>query len=240
MIEIKNLSVNYNKEKAIDNLTFSMGKGKSYAIIGKSGCGKTTLLYTIAGLISHYEGEVHIDGDDIENKRDTTSLILQNLGLFPWCTVYKNVELGLKSMKLSKADKKNLVNEILCELGIEEYREKYPKELSGGQKQRVAIARTLVKNPEVLMLDESTSALDSITKEKIQDLLLEIHEKRENTTILVTHSIEEAVYLGEYIVVMEKGKIKTTIHNKFFGLKEFREKEEYFHICNEVRRKLYE
>ncbi|WP_291652994.1 ABC transporter ATP-binding protein [Clostridium sp.] len=232
MIKMSDLTVKYKNEKAIDNLSLSIEKGKTYAIIGKSGCGKTTLLYTIAGLISNYEGKLEIEGE--------TSLILQNLGLFNWFTVYKNIELGLNKYKFAKKEKEKLVNDVLKELDLVALKYKYPKELSGGQKQRVAIARTIISNPETLLLDEATSALDSINKEKIQDLLLDIKDKRNNTMILVTHSIEEAVFLGEYIVVMKEGKIHSIINNRYFGDKDIRRKQEYIEICNEVRGKLYD
>ncbi|MBU6136544.1 ABC transporter ATP-binding protein [Clostridium tertium] len=232
MIKISDLTVKYKNEKAIDSLSLSIEKGKTYAIIGKSGCGKTTLLYTIAGLISNYEGKLEIEGE--------TSLILQNLGLFNWFTVYKNIEFGLNKYKFTKKQKEKLVNDVLKELDLLSFKNKYPKELSGGQKQRVAIARTIISNPETLLLDEATSALDSINKEKIQDLLLDIKDKRNNTMILVTHSIEEAVFLGEYIVVMKDGKIHSIINNRYFGDKDIRKKQEYIEICNEVRGKLYD
>lgn len=181
MIKIQNLTVKYKDETAIENLNLSIEKGKSYAIIGKSGCGKTTLLYTMAGIISNYEGDLEIEGD--------TSLILQNLGLFNWFTVYKNILLGLNKSKFTKEEKSELVNKIIDELDLNEVKNKYPKELSGGQKQRVAIARTIISNPEILLLDEATSALDSINKEKIQELLLDIKNKKKITMILVTHNI---------------------------------------------------
>lgn len=232
MIKIKNLTVKYKDEIAIEDLNLSIEKGKSYAIIGKSGCGKTTLLYTMAGIISNYEGILEIEGD--------TSLILQNLGLFNWFTVYKNILLGLNKSKLTKEEKNSLVNEIIDELDLNEVKNKYPKELSGGQKQRVAIARTIISNPEILLLDEATSALDSINKEKIQELLLDIKNKKNITMILVTHNIEEAVFLGEEIIVMKDGKIDSIISNKYFGDKNIRMKKEYIEICNEVRGKLYD
>lgn len=232
MIKIKNLTVKYKDEIAIEDLNLSIEKGKSYAIIGKSGCGKTTLLYAMAGIISNYEGILEIEGD--------TSLILQNLGLFNWFTVYKNILLGLNKSKLTKEEKNSLVNEIIDELDLNEVKNKYPKELSGGQKQRVAIARTIISNPEILLLDEATSALDSINKEKIQELLLDIKNKKNITMILVTHNIEEAVFLGEEIIVMKDGKIDSIISNKYFGDKNIRMKKEYIEICNEVRGKLYD
>lgn len=232
IIKIKGLSVRYKEEIAIDKLSLSIERGKSYAIIGKSGCGKTTLLYTMAGLISNYEGELEIGGE--------TSLILQNLGLFNWFTVYRNISLGLNKSDLSKEEKDKLVNRIINELGLADIKHKYPKELSGGQKQRVAIGRTIINNPEILLLDEATSALDSINKEMIQELLLEIKIEKNITMILVTHNIEEAVFLGEEIIVMKDGRINSIIPNKYFGDKDIRTKNEYIEICNKVRGSLYD
>lgn len=232
IIKIKGLSVRYKEEIAIDKLSLSIERGKSYAIIGKSGCGKTTLLYTMAGLISNYEGELEIGGE--------TSLILQNLGLFNWFTVYRNISLGLNKSDLSKEEKDKLVNRIINELGLADIKHKYPKELSGGQKQRVAIGRTIINNPEILLLDEATSALDSINKEMIQELLLEIKIEKNITMILVTHNIEEAVFLGEEIIVMKDGRINSIIPNKYFGDKDIRTKNEYMEICNKVRGSLYD
>lgn len=232
IIKIKDLSVKYKEEIAIDKLNLSIEKGKSYAIIGKSGCGKTTLLYTMAGLISNYEGKLEIEGE--------TSLILQNLGLFNWFTVYKNISLGLNKSNLSIEEKEKLVNRIINELGLADIKHKYPKELSGGQKQRVAIGRTIINNPEILLLDEATSALDSINKEMIQELLLEIKIEKNITMILVTHNIEEAVFLGEEIIVMKDGRIDSIIPNKYFGDKDIRTKNEYIEICNKVRGSLYD
>lgn len=232
MIQVKSLIVKYQNKTAIDNINLTIDSSKTYAIIGKSGCGKTTLLYTMAGIISNYEGALEVEGE--------TSLILQNLGLFNWFTVYKNVELGLNGMRIEKDKKDKIINDILIELDLLDHKNKYPKELSGGQKQRVAIARTLIKNPNILLLDEATSALDSITKEKIQDLLLKIQVKRKNTIVLVTHSIEEAVFLGQKIIVMKDGKIDSIINNDYFGDKDIRRKYEYLDICNEVRGRLYD
>lgn len=232
IIKIKDLFVRYKEEIAIDNLNLSIEKGKSYAIIGKSGCGKTTLLYTMAGLISNYEGELEIKGE--------TSLILQNLGLFNWFTVYKNISLGLNKSNLSKEEKDKIINRVINDLGLADIKHKYPKELSGGQKQRVAIGRTIINNPEILLLDEATSALDSINKEMIQELLLEIKIEKNITMILVTHNIEEAVFLGEEIIVMKDGRIDSIIPNEYFGDKDIRKKNEYIEICNKVRGSLYD
>lgn len=233
MIKIDNLVVTYGKEVVLKEVSLDISKGTSYAIIGPSGCGKTTLLYTMAGLIKEQSGKIEID-------RDKVSLILQNLGLFPWKSSEENIMMGLKRSSLSKDDKLGKVGQLLKELEIEDIRKKYINELSGGQKQRVAIGRTLINNPEILLLDEATSALDAMTKEKIQELLLEIHLKRKNTMVIVTHSIEEAVFLGEKIIVMIDGSIKEVIENQYFGDREIRKKQEYFHVCNKVRSALYD
>ena len=232
MISIKDLSVKYKEETAIDNLNLYIEGGKSYAIIGKSGCGKTTMLYTMAGIISNYEGKLEVEGE--------SSLILQNLGLFNWFTVYKNIILGLNKSNLSKEEKEIRVNNIIEKLGLSDVKYKYPKELSGGQKQRVAIARTIIRNPKILLLDEATSALDSINKEKIQELLLDIKKENNITMVLVTHNIEEAVFLGEEIIVMKDGRIHSVIKNQYFGDTDIRRKKEYIEICNKVRGKLYD
>lgn len=240
MIKIEKLTVKYGQKKVLKEVSLDISKGTSCAIIGKSGCGKTTLLYSIAGILEKSSGEILLDNNPLEISNGKISLILQNLGLFHWKTVEKNILMGLKKSSLKRNKKKILVSEILGELDILEYKNKYINNLSGGQKQRVAIGRTLISNPEIIMLDEATSALDAMTKEKIQNLLLDIHLKRKNTMIFVTHSIEEAVFLGKEIIVMEDGEIKSIIENKYFGDKEIRKKEEYFYICNRLRRELYE
>lgn len=241
MISIKNVTFAYENTKVLKEVSLDVPRGTSYAIIGASGSGKTTLLYSLAGLVSINEGDIRIDGQSVrEEGCKSVTLILQNLGLFPWKTVRDNVLMGLKKEKLSKEEKVKRVEELLNELDIYSIKDKYIDDISGGQKQRVAIGRALVSGEEVLLLDEATSALDSMTKEKIQDLLLEIHLKRNNTMVFVTHSIEEAVFLGEKIVVMEKGKIKEVISNPYFKDKELRKRKEFFDICMEVRRSLYE
>ncbi len=240
MIRVEKLTVKYNDNIALKEVSLEIPKGTSCAIIGLSGCGKTTLLYSIAKVIEKDSGEIYINKEKINESNIKKSLILQQLGLFPWKTVEKNILMGMKRNNLNKHEKNVEIDKVLKELGIADIKNKYIKELSGGQKQRVAIARSIVNNPEIFMLDEATSALDSINKEKIQDLLLDIHIKRKNTMICVTHSIEEAVFLGEKIVVMEDGNIKSTIQNKYFKDKEIRKKEEYLRICNEVRSKLYD
>ncbi len=240
MIEIKDLCFSYGSEAALKNINLNIEKNTTCAIIGPSGCGKTTLLYIMAGLLSSTSGKVIIDGEELKDIRKSTGIILQNTGLLPWKSVWNNASLGLKARGLNKTIIDKKVSSILEALGILEHKNKFPEQLSGGQKQRAAIARTLVTEPDLLLLDEASSALDAITKEYIQNLILDIYKKKNMTMVLVTHSIEEAVFLGQKIVVMERAAVKHIIDNPYFGDENIRSKPEYFNICLEVRKWLYE
>lgn len=235
MIDVKNLTVCYGSEKALDEVSFTIEKNTTCAIIGPSGCGKTTLLYCLAGLLAPMTGSVGISEQPIKGIRKDTALILQDYGLFPWKTVWKNVSLGLQVRGIDKRMEKQLVGSILVELGIEKYKQKFPMELSGGQKQRVAIARSLALNPDLLLMDEPSSALDAITKEHLQNLILRLYKAHPMTIMMVTHSIEEAVFLGQKIVIMDHGKIKTILDNPYFGDENLRSKQKFYDVCLEVR-----
>lgn len=240
MIEINDLNFNYGKEKVLDNINLNIRKNTTCAIIGPSGCGKTTLLYCLAGILNCEEGKIKINHKKLNGVRKETGVILQENGLLPWKTVWDNVALGLKCRNIDKKIIKTKVYEILKSLNIEDQSNKLPGNLSGGQKQRVAIARTLVTEPDLLLLDEASSALDAITKENIQNLLLDIYKDREITMIMVTHNIEEAVFLGQKIIVMNNGRIKSVIDNKYFGDRDIRLKPEFYNVCIKVRKLLYE
>jgi NitT/TauT family transport system ATP-binding protein len=240
MIQIKDLNYSYGNEKVLDNINLNIPKRTTCAIIGPSGCGKTTLLYIMAGLLPFSRGQVVIDNSPLMSVRKKTGIILQNKGLLPWKTVWDNIALGMLARKLDRKTIEERITSTLKELSIWEHKDKFPSQLSGGQMQRVAIARTLVTDPDILLLDEATSALDAITQEKIQNLILELYKRNSITLLLVTHSIEEAVFLGQNIVVMERGSIKRIIENPYFGDSEIRSKQEYYQICNEVRESLYE
>lgn len=236
MIDVKNLSVFYGSEGALDKVSFNLEKNTTCAVIGPSGCGKTTLLYCLAGLLAPDSGSVMVNGEQIKGIRQDTALILQDYGLFPWKTVWKNVALGLQVRGGDRKQDKLSVEAILKELGIEQYKNKYPIELSGGQKQRVGIGRALALKPDLLLMDEPTSALDAITKEHLQNLILKLYKSHPMTVMLVTHSIEEAVFLGQRIAVMDKGKIRVILDNPYFGDEDLRSKQDYYDICLRVRR----
>ncbi|WP_069999306.1 ABC transporter ATP-binding protein [Cellulosilyticum sp. I15G10I2] len=238
MIAIKDLCFSYGTEKVLDRIDLTVPKNTTCAVIGPSGCGKTTLLYTLAGLLHFDLGTVLINGERPVGRQKETGVILQDYGLLPWKTVWANVALGLKARGFNKLEVKDKVHAILEELNILELKNKYPAQLSGGQKQRVAIARALVLNPDLLLLDEATSALDAMTKEHIQNLLLKLYKKHPLTMVFITHSIEEAVFLGQQIVIMEKAGIKKVIANPYFGDETIRSKMDYYKICLEVRKYL--
>jgi len=238
MIDVKNLAVHYDSERALDDVSFAIEKNTTCAIIGPSGCGKTTLLYCLAGLLAPKAGNVSVNGQPIEGIRKETAVILQDYGLFPWKTVWKNVSLGLQVRGIDKKQMKQLVEDILRELGIEQYKHKYPMELSGGQKQRVAIARALALKPDLLLMDEPSSALDAITKEHLQNLILKLYKAHPMTIMLVTHSIEEAVFLGQRIIIMDKGKIRAILDNPYFGDEDLRNKQDFYDVCLKVRQSM--
>lgn len=235
MIKVSNLDFSYQNEKVVENIDFSIQEGKSLAIIGPSGCGKSTLIYLLAGLLIPDQGIIKINGKIINNIRKKTGVILQNYGLFPWKTVFANVALGLKVRDYDKKKVNKMVENALEKMGIRDLSNKYPAELSGGQNQRVAIARSLVLNPDLLLMDEPFSALDALTREEMQNLILKIHKENKLSYLIVTHNIDEAVFLGQDIAVMKDGEFIHMIDNPYFGDLKLREKEEFFELCKELR-----
>lgn len=239
MIEIKDLSVKYSGSKeeflALDNLNLNVENGDICTIIGPSGCGKSTLLHVLSGILKDYDGNILIDGIEINPKLHRIGLVLQNYGLLPWKNIEDNALLGLK-LKGEKPDEYK--NYILQELGLLPMSKRYPKELSGGQKQRVAIARAFILKPNLLLMDEPFSALDAITREEMQQLFLEVWKKNKVTTIFITHSIDEAICLGRKIVILSPspGKVLHIIDNKTFGLNNLRFQDEYHALSKDIRK----
>ncbi|TDO94870.1 NitT/TauT family transport system ATP-binding protein [Halanaerobium saccharolyticum] len=235
MIEVKDLDFAYQKEEVLKNINLEVKKGESLAVIGPSGCGKTTLLYLLAGLEQADRGTIKINSQLLTGIRDRSGVILQDYGLFPWKTVYNNLALGLKIRGAVGREIKAKVNSALKRLKISELKDKYPAELSGGQKQRVAVGRALVLAPDLLLMDEPFSALDALTREEMQNLILEIHARESFTYVLVTHDIAEAAFLGHKIAVIKEGKIAAVLENPHFGEKDLREKEEFFELQKKLR-----
>lgn len=235
IIDVKNLDVYYGREAAVRQLNLMVKEKETCAIIGPSGCGKTTLLYALAGLIQPTSGEILIRGESLKKPRLETGLILQNYGLLPWKRVRENLIFPLKARGVGKGIADERVDRVLHQLGLIEFQGKYPEELSGGQKQRVAIGRSLVLQPDLLLMDEASSALDAMTKELIQNMVLEITRKNQMTLVFVTHNIEEAVFLGQNILVMKKGTVVRSIENPQYGLENLRNQMSFYETCLQVR-----
>lgn len=209
MVELRGLSIDFpiageppRRLRAVADVSAAFPPGGVSAVLGPSGCGKTSIVNAMAGLLCPSSGEVRIDGKPLLGIRPRTAVIFQDFGLLPWRSVQANAELGLAVAGISAPERRRRVEPILRELGLADFVRFYPDRLSGGMKQRVAIARALATEPDLLLMDEPFSSLDALTREAAQDFLLELRRRRRHTTIVVTHSIEEAAYLAEAVFVM--------------------------------------
>jgi len=239
MIVVSELGFGYQEQAPLFRaFTWAVACGESWAIIGPSGCGKTTLLYLLAGLRSPHTGSVTVGGEPVLKPRRQTGLILQDYGLLPWATVAENVALGLQIRDVPVAERQQTVERWLARLGIAELADQYPGQISGGQRQRAAIARTLALEPDLLLMDEPFSSLDALTREGLQNLVVELGLEGSLTTVLVTHSIEEAVFLGRRILVLPAPPIATAqvIENPSAGGIGYRGDAEFYRQCSQVRR----
>jgi NitT/TauT family transport system ATP-binding protein len=241
MIQVKDLRVEYRqggiKLVALDRVNLNVKKGEICAVIGPSGCGKTTLLYVLAGILKPTSGTVLVNNTEVCPKRRETAIILQDYGLMPWKTAWQNTVIGMEIRGFDKVAKNAKAEQVLQELGIYEYRNSYPSQLSGGQRQRVAIARAISLEPDLLLMDEPFSSLDAITRESLQETLLKIWQANRITVVIVTHSVEEAVFLGHKVAVFSKrpGRVMKVIVNGFAGDRNLRSKPEFYKMCTEVR-----
>ncbi|WP_449538201.1 ABC transporter ATP-binding protein [Ferdinandcohnia sp. Marseille-Q9671] len=210
MLAVKNVSRTFSNGTAgFANVSFETKKGEIIGVLGTSGCGKSTLLRVLSGLDPGYSGEVKINGDIIQSVHEKVGVIFQESRLMPWLTVIENISFGLRNDK----ERIEKAQEYVRLVGLQGFESHYPKDISGGMAQRVSIARALITAPEVLLLDEPFSALDAFTKMQLQDLLLTIWNTYQSTMILVTHDIDEALYLCDRIVVLkgQPGEIYQTI-----------------------------
>lgn len=214
MIEFKNVNKNFKNKKVLKDISFNINKGELVSIIGASGCGKTTTLKMINRLINPSSGQILIDGENIASKdiiklRRNVGYVIQQTGLFPHMTVRENIEL---ISTIEKNDKKKISEktvELMEMVGLEkdEYLDRYPTELSGEQQQRVGVARAFATNPEVILMDEPFSALDPITRNQLQDELLELQNTLKKTIVFVTHDMDEAIKISDRICIMNEGEI---------------------------------
>lgn len=220
---VKNVSLSYDNGKvsAIENVSFSVSADTVCVIIGPSGSGKSTLLRTIAGIEKNFDGNIFLGEEKLSPKTKKIGFVPQNYGLYPWLTVKENILIGVKIKEKIDDNIISKMNNIMESLGIFDFRHRFPRELSGGQQQRVSLARAFLLDADLLLMDESFSALDAITREETQNIFLSLWEKHKLITVLVTHDVEEALYLGKTIIVLsKKGRIWEILNNPFFGNRE--------------------
>ena len=199
--------------QVLDNVHLDIAPGEFISIVGASGCGKSTLLRLILGLDEKYDGRILLDGKPIQGTGLERGIVFQDHRLFPWLNVEQNVAVGLKNSPLSAAQKRETVREHIELVGLQDFIDAYPHQISGGMAQRVAIARGLVNRPRVLLLDEPLGALDALTRARLQGELQHIWAREKITMILVTHDVDEAVFLGDRVVVMQPnpGRIRRVL-----------------------------
>lgn len=199
--------------QVLDGIDLNVRSGEFVAVVGASGCGKSTLLRLILGLDDHYEGHITLGGTPVQGTGRERGIVFQDHRLFPWLTVEQNIAVGLRNSPHTAAQKRDLVAEHVALVGLEGFEQSYPHQISGGMAQRVAIARGLVNRPRVLLLDEPFGALDALTRARLQTELQRIWEKERITMILVTHDVEEAVFLGDRVVIMQPhpGRIRRIV-----------------------------
>jgi ABC-type nitrate/sulfonate/bicarbonate transport system ATPase subunit len=251
MIKFEDIVFRYNNETPIfDKFSWQVNAGETWAIIGPSGCGKSTLLYLAAGLRQPSDGRVLVNGQTLQRPRPETGLILQDYGLLPWATIRENVQLGLRVRRFYGPDgthapqdydpayAESRVEAWLDRLGILEQADKYPGQVSGGQRQRTAIGRTLVLEPDLLLMDEPFSSLDVPTREDLQNVVMNLQHETGVAIVLVTHNIEEAVFLGRRILVLTEPPTHKPliVDNSQAATPEYRNSLAYLEQCNHVRR----
>lgn len=240
MIEIRDLKVEYknryNKITAIEDVNLKINEGEICAIVGPSGGGKSTFLKVLAGIIKKYSGQALINGDPVDPRVHRIGFIPQDYGLIKWKTAEENILLAARIKDGSKNIDREYYDDIVDKLKIRNIKSRYPDDLSGGQRQRISIARAFLLKPDLLLMDESFSALDAMTREGVQELFLKVWRKNKVTTILITHDIKEAIYLGEKIVIFSSapGKVLKNIENNLFSKPYLEFSKEY----GEVNRKI--
>jgi NitT/TauT family transport system ATP-binding protein len=218
-VELVDISKTYfnvsNKEeiKALNGISVTVEDGEFISIIGPSGCGKTTLLRIISGLEQPSTGKIFLRGKEIEKPYGQVGLIFQEYALFPWRTVIDNIDFGLEIKKFPRKKRKEMARFYLHKFNLDGFENEYPKELSGGMKQRVAIARTLINDPELLLMDEPFGSLDSQTRNSMQEFLLNVWQETKKTILFVSHNIDETVFLSQKVLGLSArpGSIKLVL-----------------------------
>ncbi|MFD0687304.1 ABC transporter ATP-binding protein [Actinomadura fibrosa] len=193
------------RRAAIEDVSLQVGRGKFVAVIGPSGCGKSTILNLAAGLLAPTEGEVHFAGERVTGVNSAAAYVTQQANLLPWLSVRSNIGLALKFRKVPKEEREARVDHWVRLVGLTGFEDHYPRELSGGMQKRVSIARALIYDPSIVLMDEPFGPLDAITRLKLQQDLLNLWEEQNGTLVFVTHDLNEAIYLADEVIVMSSG-----------------------------------
>jgi NitT/TauT family transport system ATP-binding protein len=193
---------------AISGIDLRVEQGQFVSIVGPSGCGKSTLLRIISGLEKPSDGKVLLDGREIVKPTHNVGLVFQQYALFPWRTMAENIEFGLEIMGMGKVERRAIAEKYIQLFGMQGFEDRYPSQLSGGMQQRVAIARTLIMNPKLVLMDEPFGSLDSQTRNDMQEFLIDLRNERNDTVLFVTHNVDEAVFLSDRIVVLSRRPAK--------------------------------
>jgi NitT/TauT family transport system ATP-binding protein len=216
-LEITNLNKSFSTKNGalsvLENINMKVYKNEFACIVGASGCGKSTLLNIIAGLDQQTSGEILLEGRPVNGPGADRGMVFQNYTLYPWLSVAENIEFGLKLSGISSSERKERVAHYIEIVGLGKFAKSLPKTLSGGMKQRTAIARALANEPDILLMDEPFGALDAQTKEVLQEFMLQVWEQTQKTILMITHDVEEAVFLAQRIYVLSSrpGRIKAEV-----------------------------
>jgi NitT/TauT family transport system ATP-binding protein len=210
---VKTFQTRNGEMVALNGVNLDIMENEFITVVGPSGCGKSTLLNIIAGLHEPTSGKVYCDGHEVRGTGTERGVVFQQYALFPWLTVKKNVEFGLKIKGMSKEEASEVAMKYIKMVDLEDFANHYPKELSGGMKQRVAIARAYAVNPSVLLMDEPFGALDAQTRTQLQEELLQTWQKEKKTCFFITHDVDEAIILGQKVIIMSArpGRIKEVV-----------------------------
>jgi NitT/TauT family transport system ATP-binding protein len=205
IVEVRDVCKTYDSDvEALKDITLALPRGELSTFLGPSGCGKTTLLKIIAGLISPSEGEVWVKGNRVSGPGPERAFVFQDFALLPWASVLRNVAFGLELRGVPKDERQEIARKYIVEVGLSSFEARYPHQLSGGMRQRVGLARALAINADIVLMDEPFSSVDEQTRRKFQEELLELLKINQKTVIFVTHSIEEAAYLSDQIVLLSQ------------------------------------
>lgn len=205
MLQISHLSADYGGKPALADINLTLESGELLVVLGPSGCGKTTLLNLIAGFVPYQHGSITLEGQRVTGPGAERGVVFQNEGLLPWRNVQDNVALGLQLAGADKAQRRQAAAQMLKKVGLEGAEKRFIWQLSGGQRQRVGIARALAANPQLLLLDEPFGALDAFTREQMQTLLLKLWHETGKQVLLITHDIEEAIFMATELVLLSPG-----------------------------------